>query len=601
MESKEQNPAVLTQLEQYLEQEKEDLRALTEELRNQDMPPLTEELFALYEKNGNRLEYERVYFRRREFLAVFGIAAILWRRKEDIRKLEEVVLSVCRETCWALPAHVNRAENPDWAVTVDLFASETAEAFAEICHGLRTYLDLSLLARMKEEVCRRVLFPVMAKEPYAWWETCTINWNAVCCGSVGIAALVLMGGDPKGKALALRMAKAQKSGYLAGFGADGACTEGLGYWNYGFSYFAAFADVCEQEGLPCDLFDGEKPEKIAQFQQACFFAGGRTVSFSDGDRRGRWRAGLTSWLADRYNRGGKTEILFPDFSYCLRPGEDECWRFSQMYRDIVWTERLCSDLRKGICSAGLLTDADQVTILPEAQWVICRRSQGFSWAAKGGNNDEPHNHNDVGSFFLLYGDTEVLCDLGSGEYTKAYFSDGRYDIFCNNSESHNVPLVRGALQKEGSAHRCTEFAPEAAGTVRMRFDRAYETLPTNVLVRRIDGSLPESFAVEDSLQTADATAGNPCAGSGTQSGEPALLTENFVTQLSAEIREGAVVLTAADGQAFRMTLPAGCGPVELLHRAHSNHAGEMEDVTLIRFAAPAAGSAASCRVTICPV
>ena len=65
--------------------------------------------------------------------------------------------------------------------------------------------------------------------------------------------------------------------------------------------------------------------------------------------------------------------------------------------------------------------------------------------------------------------------------------------------------------------------------------------------------------------------------------------------------QSAVVLTAADGQAFRMTLPAGCGPVELLHRAHSNHAGEMEDVTLIRFAAPAAGSAASCRVTICPV
>ena len=83
MESKEQNPAVLTQLEQYLEQEKEDLRALTEELRNQDMPPLTEELFALYEKNGNRLEYERVYFRRREFLAVFGIAAILWRKSSS--------------------------------------------------------------------------------------------------------------------------------------------------------------------------------------------------------------------------------------------------------------------------------------------------------------------------------------------------------------------------------------------------------------------------------------------------------------------------------------------------------------------------------------
>lgn len=54
-------------------------------------------------------------------------------------------------------------------------------------------------------------------------------------------------------------------------------------------------------------------------------------------------------------------------------------------------------------------------------------------AAKGGNNGEPHNHNDVGSFFYLVGDEMLLTDLGAGEYTKEYFHEGRYRILCNNS------------------------------------------------------------------------------------------------------------------------------------------------------------------------
>ena len=39
-------------------------------------------------------------------------------------------------------------------------------------------------------------------------------------------------------------------------------------------------------------------------------------------------------------------------------------------------------------------------ILPDAQWSICRSRHGAGMAAKGGHNGEPHNHNDVGSFFI---------------------------------------------------------------------------------------------------------------------------------------------------------------------------------------------------------
>lgn len=572
------------QLAAFLGQYKKDVAALADSLRSKEMPPLTEELFSLYEKTGNRLKYENVYFYRREFLCVFGVAAILWHRTEDMRKLEEVILSICREKCWALPAHVSRENNPDWAVTVDLFASETGEAFAEIYHALYHYMDLSLLQLMREETERRVIRPVMAKQPYASWESQKMNWNAVCCGSVGTAAQYMLPDGPEKTAFVSRMTEAIRC-YIAGFGEDGACREGLDYWTYGMSFYTMFADVLDGENAANDLMEGEKIENIAAFQQNCFFEGGRTVSFSDGFRFGRWRLGLACFLADRYNRSGRATILFPDFSCCLRAGFDHNWRFSQMYRDIIWTERLLEDVRAGKCTVGLLRGSSGTTVFPDAQWVICRHQGGFSWAAKGGDNDEPHNHNDVGSFFLLHGSTEVLCDLGSGEYTKQYFSDGRYSIFCNNAESHNIPIAGGLLQKEGAEHRCDKFLPDPAGKVQFSLAGAYELPSGCVLTRDIDGSDPDAFRVTDRFTVPEG---------------PAQLEENFVTQLRAEEKDGGVCLSDGEGHVFRMVLPEGCGPVKILSRIHMDHSGNRQTVTEIRFAVPQKEGTAVCTTEIRP-
>ena len=56
-------------------------------LRYKELPVLTEEMFLLYEKTGNRLIYENEYFKRREFLVVFGLLVYWYKRPEDIEKL----------------------------------------------------------------------------------------------------------------------------------------------------------------------------------------------------------------------------------------------------------------------------------------------------------------------------------------------------------------------------------------------------------------------------------------------------------------------------------------------------------------------------------
>jgi hypothetical protein len=75
----------------------------------------------------------------------------------------------------------------------------------------------------------------------------------------------------------------------------------------------------------------------------------------------------------------------------------------------------------------------------------------FAAVLKGGNNDEPHNHNDVGSFSVVFGKQMVICDPGGEVYTKRTFSAHRYDSKVLSSFGHAVPEIAGQLQRTGKS------------------------------------------------------------------------------------------------------------------------------------------------------
>jgi len=77
---------------------------------------------------------------------------------------------------------------------------------------------------------------------------------------------------------------------------------------------------------------------------------------------------------------------------------------------------------------------------------------GMSLAAKGGNNRESHNHNDVGSFILFRGEKPVFLDPGVETYSRKTFSGERYTLWAMRSLYHNLPAVNGAEQRAGSFH-----------------------------------------------------------------------------------------------------------------------------------------------------
>jgi hypothetical protein len=86
-------------------------------------------------------------------------------------------------------------------------------------------------------------------------------------------------------------------------------------------------------------------------------------------------------------------------------------------------------------------------------------TDGFFVAAKGGHNEESHNHNDIGNYIVYYDGKPVLIDVGRGTYTRRTFSlEDRYKIWFNCSDYHNVPTINGKTQPPGFDYKATEVS-----------------------------------------------------------------------------------------------------------------------------------------------
>ena len=111
--------------------------------------------------------------------------------------------------------------------------------------------------------------------------------------------------------------------------------------------------------------------------------------------------------------------------------------------------------------------------MEKAEWYVAKR-KNYSFAAKGGHNNEGHNHNDVGSFILATDKGQMLADIGMMEYTAACFSNLRYTLLQNSSLGHSVPIIDGKEQSGGEQSRANVVHVSDNKFV-LELQEAYET------------------------------------------------------------------------------------------------------------------------------
>lgn len=500
---------------------REGMCALGEQLRAQQIAPIPFSVFRRFETDGDRSEYESSsspigYFTRRKRLMTFALLSWLYQKPEDIAALEDIIWAICDEYTWALPAHLwgtGLSKVQTDAQIIDLFAAETGEAFAEILSLVEPLLHPIVAMRMRREL--RVRIFERYEEDYSWKKWIN-NWAAVCAGSCGMAAIYEMEDD---RALAHLLADvlASMECFLSGYPEDGTCLEGVGYWEYGFGYFTCFADALlrRTEGR-IDLFADEKVHKIAVFKNKCIFPRGRAVSFADSGSRGAFSLADISFFGKKYS-----DISMPPRKY-IPEKEYEfygCYRFAlNLHQAVNMTDVLPPEEGE---------EPQGTYLMPDAEWYISTAKDGTSIAAKGGHNNEPHNHNDVGSFEIYRNGEELLCDLGGGIYSRDYFSAKRYEIFCCSSRGHSLPIVNGTYQLAGESHRAQRLSLTDGG-LRADIASAYGDPTLRSLVREI------SF---------DRTSGQVrLCDSYCFSEAPSELTERFVTRIEPRCEKDAVLI-----------------------------------------------------------
>lgn len=574
----------------YLKSFWNEIEQAAEELSKKEMPELKMEHFDLFFKTGNRLIYEGEYFGRRKYLTVYGILATYRKKQEDKDKLAEIISAVCDERFWALPAHVNGETRDE--LTIDLFAAETAQTLAEIVYLVGDWLPVEVVEKAFTEINRRVLVPFIESEvPYSWWETDRCNWSAVCAGSIGMAAIYMNRlkqlSDEKKEICIKRVCDALDC-YLDGMEEDGACTEGLGYYSYGMSYYAAFAELLYQEtDGAIDLMKKPKCEKIATFQQKCYFGGGVSVSFSDGSSKEPFLPGLTAYLAHCF-----PQVEIPDYVLARGLESDHCYRWLTNERNIRWLMAYewkieAEDIGKnlGVIIEKYIMQESQLSrekqkepsydLLPSAQWMICKNAEGNGFAAKGGHNDENHNHNDIGHFLCVYDGEMLLTDLGAGEYTKDYFSNGRYGILCNRSMGHSVPLINGLEQQEGCDYHASDFSwDEEKKELTISFGEAYPSGCIESIERKIQITDESRFSlnITDSFVLAEKTE---------------KIVENLVTQYKPVVDKNCVFIKGKKGICcVEISGIESDVAIRVILQKHSNHSGVEEEVYLIQWSLP---------------
>lgn len=409
-------------------------KASDQYLKDPQIPVLPLSGYRNYLSIGERLPFENCYFERRRQLVVLALDFLLREETKVKKQLEQVIWEICNEYTWALPAHLpikNQTFTQASSRCIDLFAAETGQALSEILELMGSELDPLVQKRIFTEIDERIFTPLEENE---WaWETKENNWSAVIAGSIGMTALAML---PKNVSRQLQIVKRlDKSfqSYLRGFGEDGACVEGVAYWAYGFGYYIYYAQKLAETLGDQTYLEIPKVKKIAAFPYYAMTIDANFLPFSD-YQTGELPSGLLTFVHETF------AVPVPEVKKANSLEFDHCYRFAHVYRNLTWTKEI------------LTPKTDAVHYFEDAQWAVLRSPEkDLVFAAKGGRNDESHNHIDLGHF--IFGSTKhlYLTDLGSGEYTRDYFNDDfRYNYLVTNAMGHSLPIINGEYQKPGA-------------------------------------------------------------------------------------------------------------------------------------------------------
>ena len=426
-------------------------------------------VFLDFAENGNRTNFEKISFSRRDALSILVVAELIENKGRFMDDIVDGIWSVCEETFWGVPAHLTYQKRgiglPDVNdPVVDLFAAETSSLLAWISHLMGDKLDKvnpMIKERIYIEIDRRI-FKVIESDPkYRWMgygrknvdstlsykersflERRPNNWNPWISSNL-LSSVLLLEKNKDRRAKFVHQVFDVLDNYLDPYPADGGCDEGPGYWGKAAaSTFDCLDLVKMATNNKFNLFDEPLIKSMGEFIFKAYIGDGYYLNFADAVSK----TNHSPMLIYRYGKavGSSTMMEMGAFLAKKTPGGlnmPEAYSLLRKLPELFYSkELLMATPAEPLISGAWLQDI-QVMVSRDQE----ASKKGFYIAAKAGHNQESHNHNDVGSFMVFYNGKPVLIDVGAGTYSKDY---GKSWVI--SSAYHNMlPIVNGQVQITG--------------------------------------------------------------------------------------------------------------------------------------------------------
>ncbi len=449
-----------------------------EKLLAQPVPEAPDSEYLEFTKNGNRTHYQKSLGRLTGGFTKLYLAECLEYKGRFISKIVDYANAICALKSWTLPAHDGALTCFNGTPHIDLECAAISQSFAFCLAWLGAALPAETRAKMYSELDRRTFQPHLAHARGTktikghWWFHGGNNWNSVCNACVVRTALAVIP-DRRLRAEFVLHAEGSVPYAISGYTDDGYCSEGMSYWNYGYGHHLMMGlSVRAATGGKVDMFSNPKTKEVMKYAYGYQLEPGRSPHFADG-------GGNSSPVLLALGRQ-----IWPDLvsSFALK---------SAVFNADPASFSLRAFGQEPAPVAPTMDILPARTWFKDAQVLISRnvredKGLKLSIAFKGGHNAELHNHNDVGSYYLMMDGCEMCGDPGGEVYTRRTFSKDRYVSKVLNSYGHPVPVVGGKLQKTGRAAAAkvleTRFS-DAEDSIAIDCTSAYDVPALKSLVR----------------------------------------------------------------------------------------------------------------------